>query len=174
MSQVKRWNSMPVSNMASSQRAATQCAALFSPQRLMGNTLKVTPQIRIDACLCLTWGYKAVVTEQVKGHPCLSFYLTQADTCCVNWQVGSWGKSPNLLVLELEPRGQIHFTLRNPWLSVHWCLLQSLNVRQRLPLCVLYYANWEGAFMCSNALKHLPIKVTVASGCVVQSQWHRV
>lgn len=51
----------------------------------------------------------------------LTSCLPQTDTCCVSWQVGSWGSwSPDLLLLllllELEPRGQIHFTPYNPWL----------------------------------------------------------
>lgn len=53
----------------------------------------------------------------------LTSCLPQTDTCCVSWQVGSWGSWSRdllllrlLLLLEFEPRGQIHFTPYNPWL----------------------------------------------------------
>lgn len=58
--------------------------------------------------------------------------VTTQDTCCVDWQVGSWGSWSRLQ--ELEPLGQIHITPYNPWQCV--CFLQSFKVaRQRLPLC---------------------------------------
>lgn len=91
------------------------------------NALKVRPQALIDPPLvfdsrvCHT--HNCAVTMQVKGTsvPLKAWEcLPQTDTCCVNWQVGSWSPNLLLLLLVLEPPGQIHFTSHNPRL---WALV---------------------------------------------------
>lgn len=104
----------------------------------------------------------------------LCFYPNQTDTCCVNWQVGSWcSSSVNLLVP--QPRGQIHFT---PFIipdCMRQCFLQSLNVTQtanrllsRTRRCFRVQLSENNLHICKIRL--IRMETVVASVYVVQCQ----
>ena len=123
-------------------------------------------------CLCLTWGCKGENTEQIRTSLSLrawewfSFCFPQTDTCCLNWQVGSWSRSPILLVCEPEPWGRIHFTLCNPWVSVG--LLQSSKCRTKTTLLILCHGQ-HCLRTTTNIFKIRLIRVKVILTLAMQS-----
>ena len=104
-----------ISTEVKNQRYALKVNDGWTPGCFWPEAMKHPNQCRYGGHLCLS--------EPGSVSQWLTSCLPQTDTCCVSWQVGSWGSwSPNLLLLllllllELEPRGQTHFTPYNPWL----------------------------------------------------------
>ncbi len=167
MSQVKRWNSMPVSNMAPGQRAVRKCVALFTPQKLKARVCFNSQSPNTDGPPLV---FDLMVQNihncsQVKGHLCLSEPWSDSASTSPKQTPVVWtdrwaleAEVPTCWCRSLSLGGRFTSPSIIPH-CVRWCLLQSLNARQRLPLCIIYWAKWEGAFICSDILKQLPVSL---------------